>query len=482
MPRLAELDYDHSFAQLPDAFRAHVQIQPLRSARLAAFNSTVAAQLDLEVPPDTAAQLVAAFNGEQPMAGWQPIACVYAGHQFGHYVPQLGDGRAMLLAEVRNPQGQRWDLQLKGAGPTPFSRRGDGRAVLRSSIREYLASIALTGLGLPSTQALCLIASDEPVYRERPETGALLVRVAPSHLRFGSFEYFTHSGQIPALQQLLDYTLARHFPDLQGHPDPACALLERVVDSTAQLIAGWQAYGFTHGVLNTDNMSILGLALDHGPYAFVEAYQPDFCPNHSDSGGRYALNQQPSIGLWNLTALAEALLPLTRPEALRDALDRYSRQIGDAYAQRMRQRLGLVRLDSGDRQLLAGLLELLHQQQADYNGFFRWLSDWQPDAESGPSPFNTAPWHAWLQQYRQRLAQEPDSAHPTRSARMRAVNPRYLLRTGLAQQIIEAATANNYQPLDELARILARPFDDWPEYSHYAQPGTAAPTELSCSS
>lgn len=477
MPLLTQLNYDNSFARLPAEFQARTPISPLRNARLAAFNPQVASLLDL----DDDSGLVDACNGQVKIAGWQPTATLYAGHQFGHYVPQLGDGRALLVAEVVNPQQQRWDLQLKGSGPTPFSRRGDGRAVLRSSIREYLASIALNALSIPSTQALCLIASDEPVYREQPETGALIMRVAPSHLRFGHFEYFAHTGQHAQLAQLLDYLLTQHYPQLKQQADPALALFEQAVTSTAQLFAAWQAYGFTHGVLNTDNMSILGLTLDYGPFAFIENFQPDFCPNHSDQAGRYAFNQQPSVGLWNLSALAQALLPLTQAEPLKALLDQYAPLLNQAYAQHMRKRLGLERCLAGDQPLVSQLLQQLANHQIDYNGFFRQLSDWQP-GQNFSLLDSCSSLDGWLNQYQQRLEQESNQAITSRQSRMRQVNPKYLLRTSVAQQAIDAAEQGNYQVVQHLAQILAQPFDEWHESEHYAQPSSTVVNELSCSS
>ncbi|MBP6384121.1 MAG: YdiU family protein, partial [Aeromonas sp.] len=275
--------------------------QPLREPRLLHLNQGLLRELGLDGIGE--ADWLACCGLGQPLPGMQPVAQVYAGHQFGGYSPRLGDGRALLLGEQLAPDGQRWDLHLKGAGKTPFSRFGDGRAVLRSSIREYLASEALHALGIPTTRALVLVGSDEPVYREQVESGATVLRTAPSHLRFGHFEYFAWSGQGEKIPALINYLLRHHFPELESGAE----LFAEVVRRTARLIAKWQAAGFCHGVMNTDNMSLLGLTLDYGPYGFIDAYVPDFVCNHSDPGGRYALDQQPAVGYWNLQKLAQAL-------------------------------------------------------------------------------------------------------------------------------------------------------------------------------
>ncbi len=302
MKTLDQLRFDNTYARLPGAFHARVQPTPLQDVHLVSVSERAAALLELDPHSIRVNGAVACLSGSAEWPGTEPVAMCYAGHQFGHYVPQLGDGRAMILGEVVNDAGERWELQLKGAGLTPFSRDGDGRAVLRSTIREYLCSEAMHGLGIPTTRALCMFNSAEEVYRERIESGALLVRMAPSHVRFGSFEVFFYRQQYAALKDLADYVIDHDYPQLREQPQPYLALLTEVVERTARLMAQWQLVGFAHGVMNTDNMSILGLTLDYGPFGFLDAYDPGFICNHSDYRGRYAFDQQPSIGLWNACA------------------------------------------------------------------------------------------------------------------------------------------------------------------------------------
>ncbi|MEW6613804.1 MAG: protein adenylyltransferase SelO family protein, partial [Pseudomonadota bacterium] len=296
MRPLEDLDFDNSFARLPEPFYSRVMPTPVPAPELLSYNETAAALLDLDPREAQRPEFVEYFSGNRPLPGSEPLAALYAGHQFGHYVPQLGDGRAILLGEVRNRAGERWELQLKGAGRTPYSRGGDGRAVLRSTIREYLCSEAMHGLGIPSTRALCIVGSELEVYRESVERGAVLLRLAPSHVRFGSFEVFFYRDQHAELKLLADYVIERHYPELADGDDRYVRFFQEVVLRTARLLAQWQAVGFAHGVMNTDNMSILGLTLDYGPFGFLDRYDPGFICNHSDHAGRYAFDRQPQIG------------------------------------------------------------------------------------------------------------------------------------------------------------------------------------------
>ncbi|MGH7593030.1 MAG: protein adenylyltransferase SelO, partial [Gemmatimonadales bacterium] len=362
------------------------------------------------------------------------------------WVSELGDGRAILLGEVVNSRHQRWDVQLKGAGPTRFSRMGDGRAVLRSTVREYLAGEAMHGLGIPSTRALAIIGSDSPVYREQAETAAVLVRVAPTHVRFGSFEVFASRGQHTAVRQLADYVIGMHFAQLLTLPlaERYAAWFREVVDRTARLMAAWTATGFAHGVLNTDNMSILGISLDYGPYGWMDGYDRGFIPNHSDPAGRYAFDQQPRVGLWNCARLAEALLSLFDPEpdeAARDAaivtaLESYRATFEIEMDRLMRAKLGLTSTETGDVALVADLLGLLHDTRADYTRFFRALSRYVPGHDSrGIRPDLSLPGEvsdherlaAWLARYAQRLRRDAAEAL-ARSERMLRTNPKFVLR------------------------------------------------------
>ncbi len=309
---LDSLQWDNSYARLPGAFFERVAPTPLPDPYLVAFNRDAAELLDLDEAEATNPEFLAALNGDRVLSGSTPIAAIYAGHQFGVWVPQLGDGRAILLGEVVTDQHARWDIQLKGSGPTRFSRMGDGRAVLRSTIREYLAGEAMHALGIPTTRSLAIFGSSAPVYRERVETAAVLVRLAPTHVRFGTFQLFASRGQHDAVAQLADYVIEYHFPHLLKLPASAryAAWYAEVVDRTARMIARWTAVGFSHGVMNSDNMSILGLTLDYGPYGWLDGYDRGFICNHTDEIGRYAFDQQPKVGLWNCARLGESILTL----------------------------------------------------------------------------------------------------------------------------------------------------------------------------
>ncbi|WP_429011081.1 protein adenylyltransferase SelO [Aeromonas allosaccharophila] len=455
--------------------------QPLQQPRLLHLNRALLAELGLGgvSEPDW----IACCGEGKLLPDMQPVAQVYAGHQFGGYSPRLGDGRALLLGELHAPDGSRWDLHLKGAGKTPFSRFGDGRAVLRSSIREYLASEALHALGIPTTRALVLVGSQEPVYREQVETGATVLRTAPSHLRFGHIEYFAWSGQGEKIPQLIDYLLRHHFPEQENGAE----LFAEVVRRTARLIAKWQAAGFCHGVMNTDNMSLLGLTLDYGPYGFIDAYVPDFVCNHSDPAGRYALDQQPAVGYWNLQKLAQALAGHVDGDALAAALAQYEQQLMLHYSELMRAKLGLAVWEEDDPALFRELFRLLAVHKVDYHLFLRRLGE---VTQKGAWPAyllallpDPRGWQAWLERYRARLVRE-GSEDAVRKAQMDAINPKYVLRNALAQQVIDAADAGDMRPFERLFAALQRPYDEQPEYEALATPVPAwyCGGELSCSS
>ncbi|WP_421322086.1 protein adenylyltransferase SelO [Aeromonas veronii] len=455
--------------------------QPLQQPRLLHLNRTLLDELGLGGVSE--ADWIACCGEGKVLPGMQPVAQVYAGHQFGGYSPRLGDGRALLLGEQQAPDGQRWDLHLKGAGKTPFSRFGDGRAVLRSSIREYLASEALHALGIPTTRALVLVGSQEPVYREQVETGATVLRTAPSHLRFGHIEYFAWSGQGEKIPPLIDYLLRHHFPELESGAE----LFAEVVRRTARLIAKWQAAGFCHGVMNTDNMSLLGLTLDYGPYGFIDAYVPDFVCNHSDPAGRYALDQQPAVGYWNLQKLAQALAGHVDSDALAAALAQYEQHLMLHYSELMRAKLGLAVWEEDDPALFRELFRLLAAHKVDYHLFLRRLGE---VTQEGGWPASLLAllsepgvWQAWLERYRARLMRE-GSEDAVRKAQMDAINPKYVLRNALAQQVIDAADAGDMQPFERLFAALQHPYDEQPEYEDLATPTPAwyCGGELSCSS
>jgi uncharacterized protein YdiU (UPF0061 family) len=493
MQSLESLNFSNSFSRLGEHFFSRLLPTPLENARLISFNADAARLIDLDPREAQRMEFLDYMGGNRLLPGSAPLAMLYAGHQFGHYVPQLGDGRAILLGEVQNRQEERWELQLKGAGITPYSRRGDGRAVLRSSIREYLCSEAMHGLGIPTTRALCLLGSDEEVYREEIEPGAMLVRLAQSHVRFGSFEVFYYRQQYDALWQLADYLLDHHYPQLRDSANPYLALFAAVVERTAQLISRWQEVGFAHGVMNTDNMSMLGLTLDYGPFGFLDSYDPGFVCNHTDVAGRYAYDQQPAIAKWNLSRLGQAMLPLFDADLpagaamANEVLNRYEGIFNLVYGEGMRRKLGLLGAQESDHQLIAALLRLLEHHHVDYTLFFRALAD--IDTGSGyrylerlvGDPVALA---AWANQYRQRLASEGRAPEERRAA-MRAVNPKYVLRNHLAQHAIERAQHHqDYSEIERLLTLLRNPFNDQPEMERYAAPpaADAPPVVVSCSS
>jgi uncharacterized protein YdiU (UPF0061 family) len=488
MRTLADLAFDNSYARLPEAFHQRVEPTPVPDPYLVAFNPDAAGLIDLDPAVASTPEFVHAFAGNWRIPGSEPIAMKYAGHQFGTYVPQLGDGRAILLGEVRNTKGEKWDLHLKGAGKTMFSRFGDGRAVLRSSIREYLACEAMHALGIPTTRALCVVGTDLEVYREGVESGALIVRLAPSHVRFGSFEVFAHRGQMDQVRTLADYVIDHHLTHLRTVENKYAALFADVVTSTARLIAKWQAVGFAHGVLNTDNMSILGITLDYGPYGFMEEFEPGFICNHSDETGRYAFDQQPRIGYWNLAALAHALMSLITLDEARAALNTYADSFNAHMHELMAAKLGLATKAEGDDKLWMDLLDLLAEARADYTLFFRALGSFRTMAGADndrvrrlfadPTKFD-----AWAERYRDRLLSEK-SVDTEREARMNRVNPKYILRNYLAQIAIDKAINKDFSEVDRLRGVLGRPFDEQPEMEHYAQPAPEWGRRLvvSCSS
>ena len=492
MKRLEDLQFSNSFARLPEAFFQRLEVTPLQRAHLAVFNQQAAELLNLHPDEAQRKDLAAFFNGEKPLPGYEPLAAIYAGHQFGHLTPQLGDGRAILLGEVTNEAGERWELQLKGAGITPYSRRGDGRAVLRSTIREYLCSEAMHGLGIPTTRALLMTGSEEEIYREQIETGAMLLRMAPSHVRFGSFELFYYRREIEPIKQLADYVISHHYPELVDHPKKYLELFRQITLRTAEMIAKWQLVGFAHGVMNTDNMSVLGLTLDYGPFGFLDGYEPGYICNHSDPYGRYAFDQQPNIGGWNLSKLGQALLPILDGEPTEAAaaanaiLEEYDPRLQQHYHQGMLQKLGLKESHDDDGALIDDLLKLLEINHIDYSIFFRTLCDFNEAVEQSPLRdqfLDRDGFDNWAERYNERLQAE-ESNREQRQLKMKQVNPKYILRNYLAQQAIENAEAGDYSEIERLHTLLQHPFDEQPEFDHYAAapPEWSGELEISCSS
>ncbi len=487
MPRtLDDICLPMSYRDLGPGFFAEPEAEPLPNATLAALNADLCADLGIDSGDAAGAAILRHCSGGAPVAGTRPLAMVYAGHQFGVYVPRLGDGRGLLLAELDTGDGQRADLHLKGAGQTPYSRNGDGRAVLRSVIREYLGSEAMHGLGIPTTRALAIAASDEPVHRERIERAAGMLRVARSHVRFGTFEYFYYRGEEDALRRLADYVIARHYPELGDDSEPHLSLFAAILARSADLVAHWTAIGFTHGVLNTDNMSVVGETLDYGPYGFLDAYEPGFIPNHSDHTGRYAFDRQPDVVLWNLGRLAIAFTPLVAEEALVGVLQTYRERVVRAYTKRMAARLGFATVEAGDAELLQDLLDRMARDRVDYSRLFRALCEWVAGEPAEPLRdrfLDREGFDGWLEKYRARLARE-DGAPGERATAMRQVNPCYVLRNYLAENVIRAAEAGDYGPIEDLRRVLARPFDAQPGNEAYAAepPEWGRHLEISCSS
>jgi uncharacterized protein YdiU (UPF0061 family) len=467
---------EHTYAQLPPRFFARVSPTPVARPALLAWNSELAEQLGFPREPPAAEEVVASLAGNALPEGAQPIALAYAGHQFGGFVPQLGDGRAILLGEVVARDGRRYDVQLKGAGPTPFSRRGDGRAALGPVLREYVLSEAMAALGVPTTRALAAVATGDVVHRERPLPGAVFTRVASSHLRIGTFEYFAARKDREALAVLVDYALARHYPDAPRDDGPALALLRSVITAQARLVARWLALGFVHGVMNTDNMSISGETLDYGPCAFLDAFDRSRTFSSIDRHGRYAFGNQPAIAGWNLARLADALVPLVDEdlpravEKLNACLDAFAAQFEDAYTRELRRKLGLRQEQLGDLELALGLLDLMEAEHVDYTQCFRRLSDLTEGRDDAVAALfqDRERLAQWTAAYRARLAGEGPVSEVV--ALMRSANPAFIPRNHRIEEMIAAAEAGSLAPFQRLHRVLARPYDDQPDDAELALP------------
>ncbi|MCP4598809.1 YdiU family protein [Neptuniibacter sp.] len=492
MASLESLNFDNSYLRLPENFYQQVKPTPLRDPFLIAFNAEVAQLLDLDPCEVNPPLLTKFFSGQELLPGSAPLAMKYTGHQFGVYNPELGDGRGLLLGEVVNSQNQRWDLHLKGAGKTAFSRFGDGRAVLRSSIREYLISEAMYGLGIPTTRALALVGSEELAMRDgMMEPCATVLRVTQCHIRFGHFEYFYHTRQHEDLKRLADYCLVRYFPEHLNSENPYLAMFRTVVERSATLVAKWQAYGFVHAVLNTDNMSLIGETFDYGPYSFMDEYKPGMISNHNDHQGRYAFSQQPAIVHWNLSALAQALLPLIDRDSLIPVLDSYPDLYTQAELTEFRKRLGLQSQSKEDKDLVQQLLTLFTKHSVDMNRFFRCLSSYDGsdvaiEALSELTNKTTEPspeLRKWLDLYDKRLIQE-ESDNSTRHHSMLEVNPRFVLRNYMAEEAIKEATEGDFTLIHNLITLLSSPMQENPDFMHYteAPPSWAGSIFLTCSS
>ena len=488
------LAWRDGFQALGPAFHTELRPTPLPAPYWVGTNQAVARELGLDAAWTESQAALEVFTGDLTPAGTRPLAGVYSGHQFGVWAGQLGDGRAILLGELELPGGP-MELQLKGAGRTPYSRGGDGRAVLRSSIREFLCSEAMQALGIPTTRALCVTGSDAPVMREEVETAAVVTRVAPSFIRFGHFEHFAYNNQIPELKILADYVIDRFYPECR-HSDgfagnPYAALLHAVGHRTATLMAQWQAVGFCHGVMNTDNMSILGLTIDYGPFQFLDAFNPGHICNHSDTQGRYAYNRQPNIAYWNLFCLGQALLPLIGEQELAlAALEPYKAAFPKALEAAYRTKLGLLEAQDGDTALIESVLKLLSKDRVDYTIFWRRLSRHvalSPQAAVEPLSavrdlfLDRPAFDAWLLQFSERSSKH---ARGLSADLMLKTNPKYVLRNHLGEKAIQAAKQKDFSGVHDLLALLQAPYGEHPGFEADAgfPPDWAASIEISCSS
>jgi len=470
-------DWEHSYQTLPESFYRKQAPVSVSSPRLISFNADLAEDLGMAPDALSDAQLADIFSGNQVPQGAESIALGYAGHQFGRFVPQLGDGRAVLLGEVVNHEGQRRDIQLKGSGQTPFSRRGDGRAALGPVLREYLLSEAMHVLGIPTTRSLAMVTTGEEVMRETPLPGAVLTRVAASHIRVGTFEYIATQQDPATMQQLLDYTINRHYPECAEAENPALAFIEAVMRRQSRLVAQWMGVGFIHGVMNTDNMAISGETIDYGPCAFMDGYDPATVFSSIDHHGRYAFGNQPPIAQWNLARLTESLLPcidanidkaLEQGEAL---IQRFQSFFAKDWLAVMGKKYGLAQATAEDKPLIDGFLHVLHDRQADFTLSFHALTQAAQDPQAEALMLllgegDTS--REWLASWRARLQNES----PEDVARlMRRANPVYIPRNHRVEQAIDAAVKeNDFTPMRRLQEVLAQPFDPKPEWEDYQAP------------
>jgi uncharacterized protein YdiU (UPF0061 family) len=462
---------EHSYAQLPALFHVTVAPTPVRAPRLVVFNRPLAQQLGLEADALAGDEGAAIFAGNRLPPGAAPLAQAYAGHQYGHFTT-LGDGRAILLGEQITPRGERFDLQLKGAGPTAYSRRGDGRAALGPMLREYIISEAMHALGIPTTRSLAVTATGESIHRDQALPGAVLTRVAASHLRVGTFEWAAARGDGTAIRTLVDYTLQRHYPALTGAGNPAHALLEAVIDRQAALIARWMLVGFVHGVMNTDNMAISGETIDYGPCAFMNAYDPATVFSSIDSRGRYAYGNQPAIAQWNLARLAETLIPLIDPkedravEIATEALGEFTRSYQHHWREGMRRKLGLFATEPDDLALIETLLAWMHQTKADFTNTFAGLTHTLPADDPRRDDEGFRHWHErWLA----RLRQQSQSLAESEQLR-RAHNPAFIPRNHLVEAALAAAEQHDFSVMERLLDVLATPYDYARDGAEYRQP------------
>lgn len=470
--------FDNSYARLPDRFYASVYPEPVEGPVLLKFNQMLADELGLEVDLSDPGRLATILAGNAVPQGATPLAMAYAGHQFGSFVPQLGDGRAILLGEVVDSKGRRRDIQLKGAGPTPFSRRGDGRAALGPVLREYILSEAMHALGIPATRALAAVATGEPVQRETLQPGAVFVRVAASHVRIGTFQYFAARQDIDGLRTLADYVIERHYRQLKEAEKPYLELLRAVAFAQADLVARWLGVGFIHGVMNTDNMTLSGETIDFGPCAFLDEYDQMKVFSSIDQGGRYAYRNQPGIAQWNIARLAECLLPLIDEDqdkavlSANHVLSEFGARFQAQWLSVFRSKIGLAAEDQGDGDLVQALLSAMQEGEADFTLTFRRLADLAEGKDEDPflSLFKD---HSnvseWLSRWRGRLEQEKAS-EAERAAAMRSANPAIIPRNHKVEEALAAANYGDLSFFERLLQAVERPYEDRPEFEAYTVP------------
>ena len=460
----------NSYADLPPRFYTQTSPSPVGDPRLIKFNVALATELGLNTGLDPST-LAAVFSGNRPVVGSRPIAMAYAGHQFGQFVPQLGDGRAILLGEVMDVKGRRRDVQLKGSGRTAYSRGGDGRAALGPVLREYVVSEAMHALGIPTTRALAAVSTGEHVLRDDALPGAIVTRVAASHIRVGTFQYFAARGDTEGVRLLADYVIRRHHPHVGSLANPHLELLRNVMQRQARLVAGWMGIGFIHGVMNTDNMTVSGETIDFGPCAFMDEFDPAKVFSSIDRRGRYAYANQPAAAHWNLARFAETLLPLIDSDSERavqlatGVIEEFSQEFGDQWLAVMRRKIGLFTEEEGDGALLQGLLDVMQRDHSDFTLTFRRLC---AAAESEAAEVALDP--EWIGQWRARMAREPQPASE-HAAFMRLVNPAFIPRNHRIEAVIVAAVEHdNFAPFEALTQVLSRPYEEQPAFADYAKP------------
>ncbi|HEY6456264.1 MAG TPA: YdiU family protein [Steroidobacteraceae bacterium] len=475
------MNLENDYSRLSGTLYTRLDPVPVAAPRLIKFNEALATELRLELNSSDPEHLARIFSGNEKLPGSQPIALAYAGHQFGSFVPRLGDGRAVLLGEARDQSGILKDIQLKGAGRTAYSRGGDGRAALGPVLREYLVSEAMTAMGIPSTRSLAAVWTGERVRRGPASLpGAILTRVASSHVRVGTFQYLAAQGDTPTLRSLADYVIDRYYPEARISDTPYRRLLDLVVDRQAALIAQWMKVGFIHGVMNTDNTSVVGETIDYGPCAFMDAYDPQAVFSSIDQNGRYSFSNQPAIAQWNLARFAETLLPLFDAEQdqsialATESINAYSAKFEQEWLRAMRSKVGLLQAQPEDEDLINALLDVMHRTQADYTVTFWGLSAYLAGNRSGLGVVGALRDHAdfqvWLRRWEERGAQESESS-AVRFDTMRRANPRYIPRNHRIEEVIEAATTEeDFAPFEALLEVIVQPFDEQPSAAGYAAP------------